>query len=339
PDTTDPDARAEPSVGSADETEDNSVRDAEDPSADEPSELVGADGTVTVEHARGTTDVPVDPQRVYAASPRSVDIAVALGAPVVGGTRWRDDIPVQPYVADLGVDIPTPTDRFNPNYEAVVELAPDLILVPATDESTQYELYSEIAPTVAYGAAIGTRDQPSWDEITEEIAGYLGRTDQLPAVRAAYDDEVERLRAAFETAGLTEATVAVVRPRETADFRLYRAGGLTAGDTLWADAGISYQEVPDSIMTGDRVWAELSAERLDEVTADLVFIILPEGLAGFAAEQLAPGSIWSTLPATADGSVCLIDDDGSEIGWFVIGPLALSQIVDDVVGCFESLPA
>lgn len=316
----------EPAAGDADE------RDAG--ATDTADQAAPSNGTRVVTHGLGETEIPVDPSRVYVADPGGLDAAIALDAAVIGATRWRDDVGVPPYVSAVaGREIPTPTDRFNPNYEAVLALDPDLIIVPDSADTTQYDLFSEIAPTVAYGADMGTGDRPSWNVIVEQLADFTGRTDRLDEVFSAYDADVERLRARIDDAGLSDATVAVVRPRSTIEFRLYRPVGLSAGDTLWADAGISYQDVPESIMADNGVWAPLSAERLDEVSAELVFIVLPAGQAETAAAELESNSIWTTLPAVENGTVCLVDGEASETAWFVVGPLSLGQIVDDVVAC------
>lgn len=301
----------------------------------EPEEPEPEPTTRVVEHPFGSTEVPFRPERVYVGGPDALDVAIALGVPLVGGAQWRSDLSLPSYMQAVGGDVPTPTDPDEPNLELIATLQPDLILIPNFEAATQYELFSQIAPTVVFGGVDqSTFERESWPELLAEIAAYTNTEDAVADVLATYDADIARLQDALVASGFDGAEVAMLRPTGETEFRLYRPIGQSAGDTIWVDAGLPYQTVPDTLVDNG-IYATLSAERVDLVTSELVFIVLPEGFAPFAQAELDNSLVWQASPALTDGEVCLIDRESSEQAWLNVGPLATGHIIDDIVACLE----
>ena len=125
---------------------------------------------VTIEHAFGETEIAETPERVATWGWGSTEAALALGVVPVAIAQLAygaNDDGVLPWVAEeldeLGAETPTilTDDGEAPPYEELIEAAPDVILAPysgITEE--QYELLSEIAPTVAYPDAAAPSPAP-----------------------------------------------------------------------------------------------------------------------------------------------------------------------------------
>ncbi|MEM7142512.1 MAG: ABC transporter substrate-binding protein [Actinomycetota bacterium] len=292
--------------------------------------------TRTVTHVLGTTEIPREPERIYVNDPNALDVLVALGADVAGATRWRPEFPVPEYIASVSeVDIELSADR-EPNFEMVAAFAPDLIVTANSTDNTAYDLFSQIAPTVAYGESFDTADRSGWKVALEEIAAIIGREDAVAGILADYDADVARLAAALDQAGLADSTFAVMQPRDNINFRLRIPLGMVLGDTLWDDVGLAYQEFDDGLLADHGFFADLSAERVDLITADMLFVLVPLGFGEVAREQLESNPLWSFMPSFQQGNICLLDAEGGDQAWFENGPLSLRRVVDDVIGCIEA---
>nr|BFF26460.1 hypothetical protein GCM10025732_44250 [Glycomyces mayteni] len=114
-----------------------------DPAADRG----GEEGeTRTVEHAMGTTEVPVDPQRVVVLDTDKIDTALSLGITPIGAARTSEaELPT--YLGDLsGVTVVGTSAE--PDLEAIEQLKPDLILGSKFRQEEFYDELDAIAPTV-----------------------------------------------------------------------------------------------------------------------------------------------------------------------------------------------
>ncbi len=115
-------------------------------------------GTRTVTHKKGATEVPDNPQRIVTVGYSDQDTLLAFGRQPVGVTDWYGDYPdaTWPWAQDaLGGTHPEVFNRgqftgeANFAYEAIAELAPDLILALYIDvDDDAYQRLSAIAPTV-----------------------------------------------------------------------------------------------------------------------------------------------------------------------------------------------
>ena len=277
---------------------------------------------ITIEHAFGETEIPAAPERVATWGWGSTEAALALGVVPVAmaqQTYGANEDGVLPWVADeldeLGEDTPVilTDDGEAPPYEELVEAAPDVILAPysgITEE--QYELLSEIAPTVAYP------DEPwttPWRETVTIVGAALGLADEAQGVLDDLDAELAAQAEAHpELAGKTVAAVWDV----AGTFYVY-----TPEDSrVEFLSGLGLEDAPAvaELANGDSpFYYTLSYEQLDQLESDLV--ISYHDTQEEADAFLASAPI-QAIPAVSRGQVAQVV--GTELIAAVSPPTALS---------------
>ena len=277
---------------------------------------------ITIEHAFGETEIPAAPERVATWGWGSTEAALALGVVPVAmaqQTYGANEDGVLPWVADeldeLGEDTPVilTDDGEAPPYEELVEAAPDVILAPysgITEE--QYELLSEIAPTVAYP------DEPwttPWRETVTIVGTALGLADVAEGVLDDLDAELAAQAEAHpELAGKTVAAVWDV----AGTFYVY-----TPEDSrVEFLSGLGLEDAPAvaELANGDSpFYYTLSYEQLDQLESDLV--ISYHDTQEEADAFLASAPI-QAIPAVSRGQVAQVV--GTELIAAVSPPTALS---------------
>jgi iron complex transport system substrate-binding protein len=178
----------------------------------EPSEAAES-STIVVENAKPTLtlieedgessyqeDLEVDRESVeVAAGPTSVvtfDIAtldtldaIGAGDAVVG----IPDVVLPDYLSDYA-DLPKVGTLFEPDFEAVAELEPELI-VTAARSTGQYDELSEIATTIDLtGAYAGTFNPSAGLERAAQLGEIFGKEDEVAEATAEIDDLVATLQ-------------------------------------------------------------------------------------------------------------------------------------------------
>lgn len=223
--------------------------------------------------AGNTVETPVKPERIV--SMRGEQFAAPLfelGAPLVGSSG-RIDQGVnngKPYVRGaydaLGFrfeDNPDVTwigDPNQPDFEAVAEVGPDLILLPDFREE-QYDKLSRIAPTVI----VDIWGQTMLERYAE-VAEFTGYTGAFERRHARWRERLERAQAVVEDAIGDPAQVSVVLAELRDDtIRAYKVyGSLTQVlDVL----GFSKPEIVQEF-DGDRI--DMSPELIAEIDADFM---------------------------------------------------------------------
>lgn len=291
--------------------------------AESESKAASADGfPVTIEHAFGETEIPAAPERVATWGWGSTEAVLALGVVPVAIAQQAygaNEDGVLPWVAEeldeLGVETPVilTDDGEAPPYEELVEAAPDVILAPysgITEE--QYELLSEIAPTVAYP------DEPwttPWRETVSIVGTALGKADDAQGVLDDLDAELAAQAEAHpELAGLSVAAVWDV----AGTFYVY-----TPEDSrveFLSALGLEDAPAVAELANGDSpFYYTLSYEQLDRLDSDLV--ISYHDTQDEADAFLASAPI-QAIPAVSRGQVAQVV--GTELIAAVSPPTALS---------------
>jgi len=157
-----------------------------------PPGATASAATRTVEHAAGTTEVPVDPQRIVTTTDQNALLPLLeLGVTPVGSAGLVGEDGSTKFRRTEGFD--TSEVAFTgaygePNLEAVTGLDPDLIVGYELDEEYYADL-SRIAPTVL----VQIFDRPL-TEALEEFAALVGEEEQAGRFRAAYEARIAGLR-------------------------------------------------------------------------------------------------------------------------------------------------
>lgn len=291
---------------------------------------------VTIEHAFGETEITSAPERVATWGWGSAEAAIAVGVVPVAmaqQTYGADEQGVHPWVADeleeIGAETPVilTDDGEAPPYEELVEAAPDVILAPfsgITEE--QYELLSEIAPTVAYEGEPWTTP---WREVITTVGMALGKSTEAAQLLEDLDAELAaRAEEHPELAGKTIAAVWDV----AGTFYVYTPED--ARVEFLSSLGLEDAPSVAELANGDSpFYYTLSYEQLDRLDSDL---ILSYHDTRDEAEAFLASAPIRAIPAVSRGQVAQVV--GTELIAAVSPPTALSLTygLDDLV---ESLSA
>ena len=141
--------------------------------------------------ARGSVEVPADPAAVVTFDIATLDTLHAIGAgeAVVG----IPDAVLPDYLSEYA-DLPKVGTLFEPDFEAVAELEPELI-VTAARSTGQYDELSEIATTIDLtGAYAGTFDPAAGLERAAQLGEIFGKEDEVAELTAAIDELVSTIQ-------------------------------------------------------------------------------------------------------------------------------------------------
>lgn len=274
---------------------------------------------VTIEHAFGETEIAGEPERVVTWGWGSADAAIALGVVPVAipfDDYAGDDEGVLPWIREAveaeGAELPEILPNAEePPFEAIAAQQPDVIIAAYSGiTEDDYELLSDIAPTVAYpGEAWAT----PWRDLIEIVATSLGRSDQASDVLAGIDAAIAAQAESHpELAGKSVAMV-----WDTPDsFYVYKAVDPRVEFTL--GLGMVSAESVDTLSNGEETFFySLSYEQLEGLESDILvsfadtqelsdrFLasdhaqLLPQVGNGTVAEVIGTDFIASVSPPTA----------------------------------------
>jgi iron complex transport system substrate-binding protein len=268
---------------------------------------VAAGAAREIEHPRGTTLVPADPQRVVALGEEWLlaDL-LSLGiTPVASSGNYASGyVGIDPaYKPEIPVFTTSELD-----IEVLIGLKPDLILVHDIYFDFMdglFENLSQIAPTVAIP------DVDAWQENYRFTAAVFGMEAVADTEIAALEVEIADAAAELDLAGQT-VSVATVYPGGDG-FALWLTDQLPMVDLL-IDLGLTV--VPDA--TGfetdanGRAW--MSLEQVGEVQGETLIM-----LQTFSAEtdgedesfeDVTATELWQTIPAVQNDRVYVVERVG-----------------------------
>lgn len=312
---------------------------------DESNELVNeqtasADcvtGTRAIDHDYGTTCVPENPERIavmdldVAAFMRVLDIKpVALSFP-----QWNELVAASPEWEEAGnafIADATDIGEWPYNIESVAASNPDLILAAGAEE---YELLSEIAPTVAFD--IYNNNENSWSTFTAYFGDVLNASDEAQSL---IDTTNERITA-LEDYVATEAgdpTVSVVQEWEGT---ISYGAPYFAYNQVMAQANIARPEgqavTQDEYETRfDEYWANVSLEQLNTADAEyLLLLSFAYDESGGTIEELREEPIWAALDAVQNDQFVAVPWQQ----WLSFDVYSVNKTIDDlfrIVGGVEA---
>lgn len=264
------------------------------PGGETPTE----EGTRTVEHPLGSTEIPVAPQRVIALDAGAgLQTCLEAGVSLIAAETLAGDVAVPEY-------LPQPSADFEPlgfneiDLERITALAPDLIIGSRSRTEELYEPLSKIAATVPFQ---NTADRVRWRDTALTVGDLLGARPEIERRLAEFGTAV----AAFtdtHAARLDEVSIALVR--FTSDEVRILTGVIFPADLL-AQCGVR-RPPSNEPEDPDATYISLSRESVPEL-ADADVIIYFSGGGGFARdagelfEDVTKGPLWGRLPAVAAG--------------------------------------
>jgi iron complex transport system substrate-binding protein len=283
--------------------------------ADDAGPATPAEGTRTVTHAMGTTEITGTPERVVVLDTGELDSVLALGVTPVGAVTADATSGLQSYLDDRTQDVEIVGTIGEPNLETIAALQPDLILSNKVRHEELYGSLSQIAPTV-FAERVGV----AWKENFRLAGEALGMSEEADRVLTDYQQHAQETGARFGDP--SQVTVSMVRFMP-GGIRLYGEGSFIG--TVLADAG--FARPPEQQV--DKTFVEVGQEQIGLAEADHVFYAAfgPEGQDGQAA--ITAGPLWQSLPAVVEGRAHEVSDDLWYLG---IGPIAAGLVLEDLAG-------
>jgi len=246
--------------------------------------------TKKVSTVKGEVEIPVNPQRVVVLY--LLGDALALNVKPVGisdvydGAAFKDELAG---IQSLG-------EWFTPSREAVLELDPDLIIVPSEET---YQLLKPIAPTVLI-----PYENMSLEERLKQIGGVLGKEGDAQKLLDGFHTKVEQAKQKLKDAGIIDKTVTIVEggkgSMSVIMSKHFGRGSQIIYDYLGMKAPKVVQHEIDT--TIEASGKDVSYEVLSEYVGDYVFRVSYDGM-----EDLSDNTIWNNLPAVKEGRLIEID--------------------------------
>jgi ABC-type Fe3+-hydroxamate transport system substrate-binding protein len=226
---------------------------------------------------------------------------VPLGIPLPG---WYTSTIVAPPLPGGVVDIGL---LYQPNFEMLLALAPDLMIVMPAHASILPAL-QRIAPTLTLGAYMS--DPHPYARLCEETRTMASAFDAEVRARALIDSTDQTAQAVRQRLGQTRAPVIVADAIDDRHLRVYADGSLFDELLHWIGV-VNAVNPPASPNGASARWTTNAAgsalvplQRLSEVAEASVLLVGPLRPDVRAALQANP--LWRALPATRERRVAVL---------------------------------
>ncbi|WP_435743572.1 siderophore ABC transporter substrate-binding protein [Nocardioides sp. SYSU DS0663] len=272
----------------------------------EDAEAAKVDGpSITVEHAQGETEVPLDPSKVVVYDMGVLDTIDTLGGEVAGVPQ--DFLPdfLAEYAGEEYLDAGT---LFEPDYEAVNAAEPDLIIVAGRSAEAYGEL-SEIAPTI--DLTLDADDYlGSFEEQTETLGEIFEKEEEARQALDALEAKTEEVRA--ETADAGDGLFLLTTGGEISAY----GAGSRFGNIIHDVLGV---EPADTDIEADTHGEAVSFEYVAETDPAWLFVLDRDVATGEseggAAQAVLDNELVAGTRAWQDDQVVYLDP----ARWYVVG--------------------
>ncbi|UOT06818.1 iron-siderophore ABC transporter substrate-binding protein [Rhodococcus opacus] len=281
----------------------------------------------TVDHFRGSTEIPAAPQRVVALDNSFTDAVLLLEAPLVGYVDYRE--PGLPdYLGSSRDEFAAEAESVgkvsNASLEQIAALQPDLIISAEVRDAKNYGQLSAIAPTI-FTETTG----PTWKDNIRLVGTALGKEELAEQKIGAYEERAAAVGAEINDTA-SNPVISVVRFAGEPTARLYRTTSFSG--IVLSDAGLArpQSQGPDPA-DPDNIMQAISPELISEAEGDAIFVSTWQDPAGKSAEAAKPfleSPLWQTLkgrkidvddarwmsPVSIQGAHLILDDLSDTFG-------------------------
>jgi iron complex transport system substrate-binding protein len=279
-----------------------------------------------IRHAKGVTQLPATPQRVVVYDVGSLDTMHTLGLPVAGVAKAQFPDYLQAYT---NAQVPAAGTLFEPDYDALSQIRPDLIIVGGRS-AAKFETLSKIAPTVDF--TINTQQLlVDMERNVTQLAGLYGKQAQGQALVRGLQREVAELRqlSAQAQPGLL---LMAINERLAPQAPGARFGFLF--DALGARSAIGAQDVPPrgTAYTFDDV-AKLNPEWIYVIDRNTATGSAPGGAEIIPSPKVFDNAKVKATAAGQKNQVVFLDPKG----WYLMGsagPTALRNNVHQLKAAY-----
>lgn len=297
-------------------------------------EASNEDGTITIEHAFGTTEIPEDPERIATVQWSNHEVPLALGVVPVGmaAANFGDEdgdglLPwVEERLEELDAETPVLFDETDGiDFEAVADTQPDVILASHSGLTQEdYDTLSEIAPVVAYP------EQPwatTWRETIEYNAAGMGMAEEGEELIEEIEGEIGAIAEDYpELEGVTTMFITHVDTTDLSTVNFYTANDPRTD--FFLDLGLEHPETVLEESESGEFAGSVSAEQVD--LFDDVELIVTYGDQELV-DTLQDDELLSQMPAIADDAVVFLDGNTSLGTAANPTPLSISYVIEDYV--------
>lgn len=239
--------------------------------------------TQTISTIMGEVIVPLNPTRIVALGNPGDLVAMGVN-PIAGDNETR--------LFDGILTDETYTYITSDDYEGIMALEPDLILIASTPEQADYEKLTAIAPTVTTEAYVVSLS----DRITF-VGKVIGKEAEAEKALSDFETQAEAYKNQLINAGIENKTITVME------------GNYLFGDKYGRGADIVYNylgfKAPDKLQelfdNGD-MYLDVSMELLPEYSGDYILNSVWDG-----SEDLSQNAVWNSIPAVKNNHVINID--------------------------------
>lgn len=158
----------------------------------EKKSAIGSNISITIDHAQGRTDVPINPSKVIVFNTATLDTMDALDIKIAGVPKTSVHLPkfLQKYEGEEYFNAGT---LFEPNYEALSSYKPDLIIAGGRTNDA-YQKLSEIAPTISL--TIDPKDfLNSLTKTTEQLGQIFNKQALAQQTLTEFKQKLEKVKA------------------------------------------------------------------------------------------------------------------------------------------------
>ncbi len=274
---------------SADATSTLSETTASESPSDDPAE---AAFPVTVEAENGAVEIAAQPVSIVSLSPTSTEILFAIGA--------GDQVVAVDDYSNFPADAPmTDLSGFQPNLEAILGFAPDLVVLSYDPGDVVAGLQAASVPSLVHGSAA-------------TLAGTYRQIEQLGAATGHLGDAAElvlQMQTDLDAlvASLPESAAGLTYYHEL-DSTFFSATSSTFIGELYALLGL--ENIADAADADGSSFGypQLSPEYIVDADPDLIFLADIK-CCDVTAASVAERDGWSEVTALQTGGVIELDDD------------------------------
>lgn len=263
---------------------------------------------------------PAAPQRVVVYDLATLDTLQALGIPVVGVPKAQ----FPAYMAGYGdARYTVAGSLFQPDYEALSKIQPDLIIVGGRS-AAKAEVLGKVAPTLDFSVKGATMLQDMARNITQ-VAALYGKQAQGQALIAQIEREVAELRRLASQAAPGVLLMAVN------EKIMPQAPGARFGflfDVLGAQSAVTAKDVPA------RGGPAFTMDDLAKLNPEWIYVIDRNTAVGSAAgggdiiasQKVFDNAQVKATPASQKGQVVFLDPKG----WYLMGSTGPTALLNNV---------
>jgi iron complex transport system substrate-binding protein len=284
----------------------------------------GNEGSYSVEHAMGTTEIPDKPERVVILTNEGTEALLALGVKPVGAVMSWDHDPWYEHISADMDDVEVVGDETEVNIEKIAELEPDLIIGNKIRQEDFYNQLNEIAPTVFSEDLTG-----DWKINFELYTEALNLVEEGQEIMADYDSKVEALKTTLGDKVNQEISIVRFSSRPT---RIYYTDSFSG--IIFEQLGFKRAEHQEKLFTEDNPMGnfaiEVDKELIPEMDADVLFYFT-------YADSIAVEEEWTNDPLWQNLNVVKEDNAHkvSDITWNAAGGIIAAELMlDDIEEIF-----